>query len=574
MALVGGSSDWRSSKAQADREYETAFRQAGFGEVHDDPEVVTTRLKASVVRGEVVAALDDWAVCATDPRRRNWLLEVARLADPDPTGWRNRARDPATWHDPVVLGELVRTVPEEQQAVRLLAVLAARLFEANMRALAPLEKVQQKYPGDFWPNLTLGTWLRVQNRQGESIRYFQAALALRPGSAAVCNDLGTALAGSGRTNEAIAHFREAIRLKPGFARAHGNLGSALRRQRRYPEAIDHFRQALRLDPGNANYHNNLGFALAVTERVDEAIDCYRQALRLDSKCGAGCNLGAALASKGRRDEAIDHFKRALHDPTYAADAHTGFGYALQSWGQRNEAIGHFRQAIRLRPGYALAHFHLAGCLRDAGRPDDAISHYERVLALVPGEPMAKKELRNILLGLGRGEEVCFAWRKELAAEPPGYDPWDGYAELCLFLGRAAEYRRARKKLLERFGSSADPRVAERVGRACLFLPASQDELRQATRLIDRALASERAKPGWLLPYFRFTKALAEYRAGNLENALTLLDADTQRILVPAPRLLLAMVQHRLGKADAARGTFRAAVASFDWDAKSATEREA
>ena len=87
----------------------------------------------------------------------------------------------------------------------------------------------------------------------------------------------------------------------------------------------------------------------------------------------------------------------------------------------------------------------------------------------------------------------------------------------------AEYRRARTELLKRFGSSADPRVAERVGRACLFLPASEDELRQATNLIDRALDSERAKPGWLLPYFRFAKALAEYRAGRLESTLTLLD---------------------------------------------------
>jgi serine/threonine-protein kinase len=115
---------------------------------------------------------------------------------------------------------------------------------------------------------------------------------------------------------------------------------------------------------------------------------------------------------------------------------------------------------------------------------------------------------------------------------------------------------------------------EPVGRACLFLPASEDELRQATNLIDRALASERARPGWLLPYFNFAKALAEYRAGRLKSALTLLDGDTQRILGPAPRLLLAMVQHRLGQAGVARDSFRAAVASYVWDARRATDREA
>ena len=114
--------------------------------------------------------------------------------------------------------------------------------------------------------------------------------------------------------------------------------------------------------------------------------------------------------------------------------------------------------------------------------------------------------------------------------------------------------------------------SERV--ACLLLPLSDDELRQATRLIDRALASQREKPDWLLPYFRFAKALAEYRAARLENALTLLDAQTLRILGPAPGLLLAMVQHRLGHSHAARHNLSTAAASYDWDPKKATDREA
>jgi serine/threonine-protein kinase len=62
--------------------------------------------------------------------------------------------------------------------------------------------------------------------------------------------------------------------------------------------------------------------------------------------------------------------------------------------------------------------------------------------------------------------------------------------------------------------------------------------------------------------------------GLLESARALLDGDTQRILAPAPRLLLAMVQHRLGKDEAARASLRAAAASYVWDAKSATNREA
>ncbi len=141
------------------------------------------------------------------------------------------------------------------------------------------------------------------------------------------------------------------------------------------------------------------------------------------------------------------------------------------------------------------------------------------------------------------------------------------------MGNEAEYRRARSELLKRFGNSTDPRVAERTGRACLLLPASDDELRRATILLDRTLSADRALYGWCLPYFRFAKALAEYRAGRLEAALTLLDPDTIGVLGPAPRLLLAMVQLRLGKVDAARPTYNAALANYNWDAQ-ATDREA
>jgi hypothetical protein len=88
------------------------------------------------------------------------------------------------------------------------------------------------------------------------------------------------------------------------------------------------------------------------------------------------------------------------------------------------------------------------------------------------------------------------------------------------------------------------------------------------------LAADHAKYGGLMPYFRFAKALAEYRAGRLKNAQELLQGDSLRILPPAPPVLLAMVQHRLGQTDAARQTFNAAVAGYNWDPARATNREA
>ena len=172
------------------------------------------------------------------------------------------------------------------------------------------------------------------------------------------------------------------------------------------------------------------------------------------------------------------------------------------------------------------------------------------------------------------EEARAAWQQAIALQPPDHQTWDGYAELCLYLGHDDEYRRACQLLLSRFGGSTDPAIAERTGRACLFLPVSDDELRSAVTLLDRALAADQSRYGGFMPYFRFAKGLAEYRAGRLDSARALLDGDTMKILEPAPHLLMAMIQHQQGQPQIAQKSLEAAVARFDWNPTKANNREA
>src|SRR5262249_14734301 len=108
---------------------------------------------------------------------------------------------------------------------------------------------------------------------------------------------------------------------------------------------------------------------------------------------------------------------------------------------------------------------------------------------------AQRAFRTALMQKGRLEEARIAWQSALKANPPEHDAWYGYAELGLYLGQEDEYRRARRALLERFGATTNPFVAERTGRACLLMPASGDELRQAVALTERAVA-ERPGDRW------------------------------------------------------------------------------
>jgi serine/threonine-protein kinase len=456
-----------NAPADADRDYGAAFRDAGLGTVQDDPADVAARVRDSAVRGALVAALDDWAVSVTDKARRRWVLEVARQADPDRDGWRDRARDPRAWEDEAALAQLAETAPVAGPAVQLLLALAERLRAQEGDAIGFLRRVQREHPADFWANFTLANALKYRF-SGEAISYFRVALALRPGAAIASFDLGDVLKFNGWLDEALHYYRKALAIDPRDAKALTGLGNLLIYMGRLDEAVVSFWQAVRDDSRNVWAHVNLGKALKHTGRLDEALGHYRQALALDAK-----------------------------------------------------------------------------------------------------NPAAQDGLRSVRMRQGRGQEVLFAWRKALAADPAEPEAWLGYAELCLFLGQEAEYRRARRALLGRFGASTDPFIAERVGRACLLMPAPEGELRQAAALVDRAVAAGRSKPDWAYPHFLFARALAAYRQGRLGSAIAVLQGKAARVPGPNPRLVLAMVQYRQGRKEVARQMLAAAVVGFEWGAAQA-----
>jgi tetratricopeptide (TPR) repeat protein len=109
-------------------------------------------------------------------------------------------------------------------------------------------------------------------------------------------------------------------------------------------------------------------------------------------------------------------------------------------------------------------------------------------------------------------------------------------------------------MLERFGDTQKPEVAEQLAKACLLLSGSLDP-EPAARLADRAV--ELGSMHKLLKWFLLAKGIAEYRRGRFESAVTHLEKSrslnpTVNVYLEAFDLLfLAMACQRLGKADEA-----------------------
>jgi serine/threonine-protein kinase len=408
----------RFNNVRADRAYAKAFRDHGLGGPPHDPEGAAARVRASKWAAHIVAALDDWAVATADPARQEWLLGVARRADPDP--WRDRVRERAAWRDGKALAKLARAARPGEQPVPLLLALGERLSAVGEDGVGFLRRVREQYPKDFWANFTLALALHGAGRRGRgdparALTFYQKALAIRPGAIAVQNDLGLVLidrhwlwdydreAGPG----AITFFHQLVRDAPHFAPAANNLGVALARTGIWAVAVLSYRDALRIDRRFAPAYVNLGEIRAGSGYFEEAIGHYRKALKVDPDFSrAHYLLGLALVAKGRRDEADDYYPegvkplartrgQALHeavdfyrhakqcDPRWAPARNT-LHLPSPDEARLKEAIDHYRQAVRLEPQIGVFHGTLGQALLARGEFTEAEAEIRRSLALVPG----------------------------------------------------------------------------------------------------------------------------------------------------------------------------------------------
>lgn len=262
--VTAGRDDAQVLRRKAAAEYAALFAQSGLRDSSDDLKTVVKRIESSDIKGTLVAALDDWAVCEPDASRRTSLLEITRTADPAPYGWSDQVRDPATWNEPEVLSHLASTAASQQVSVYLLRALGDRLADAGLDSIGFYRKVQREHTASFLANFALANALRKQDPE-EAVRFYQAALAIRPYSLSTGNNLAVVLSDLGRTDEALALFRSTAARYPESSRVRYNLGLTLIALDRREEAITALREATKLEPDFAPAHDALDRLLTTSK---------------------------------------------------------------------------------------------------------------------------------------------------------------------------------------------------------------------------------------------------------------------------------------------------------------------
>jgi tetratricopeptide (TPR) repeat protein/serine/threonine protein kinase len=423
-------------KAGADRAYATLFAEAGLGKVSDDAQIVAERVRDSEAWGALVAALDNWADVTADDGRRGWLLEVSRRTDPHP--WRDRVRSFSDWRARPRLERLAAEETAAEQSPALVVSLASRLMASESDATGLLQRALERHPDDFWLNFALGNAL-AEKQPGEALGYHRVALALRPGSGAVLNNLGNVLIDLGRLEEAKAEYLKAIALDPKFANPHNNLGIVLEEQGRLEEAKAEFLRAITLNPKFGQPHANLGNVLKYQGRLEEAKAECLKAIALAPKSAIPYHgLGNVLAAQGRLENAKAEYLKAIALNSKFAPPHNNLGTVLEEQGRLEEAKAEFLKAIALDPKSAYPLNNLGKVLKVQGRLEEAKAECLKAIALDPKFAIPHNNLGTVLMEQGRLEEAKAEFLKAIALNPKFGQPHANLGNVLKYQGRLEE----------------------------------------------------------------------------------------------------------------------------------------
>ena len=310
--------------------YTSAFRDYGIDVLGLAPPAAAERIRASAIRTQLVAGLDDWMwtelmkVHYTIIRKTKVPTEYTHLHEVAdaviPNEWSRRIRAATSMQDQSSLKELTAR-PEVAALPSSNLLLLARILErggAADKAVEVLRNVQQRNPQDFTMNYELALML---------------AHRVKPA----------------RPDEAAGFMRAAVAARPDIAMLRLFLGHMLKQANQFDSAISAYRKVLEMQPDNK-------FA---QKGIDDALAKQMNGKDLAKK-------GSDLSAQRKWRDAIAHFSKAIELGAASAEVWHGRGGCYARLGRWTEAADDLAKAVGLMPANGIWRYQLAACLLQTG----------------------------------------------------------------------------------------------------------------------------------------------------------------------------------------------------------------
>ncbi|HEV3445114.1 MAG TPA: tetratricopeptide repeat protein [Gemmataceae bacterium] len=374
--------------ARQDLAYADAFRDYGIDVVVLPVPAAAERMRARSIRPELVQAIDVWS----SRRRRGhliglpgWrhLLEIAQAVDTD--SWRRRVRDDLLRDDGADLKNMAADADVGQLPAESVFLLGRALdadLDAGEQALDLLRKGQRQHPGDLSINYALAMCLFRLRHYDDSLRFYTAALALRPRSAGIVCNIGAALDKKGFPAEAIAEYSKAIELQPCFKNAWCDRGNIQLRLGQTDNAIADYSEAITLDPNWLTAWYARGLAYTQGKRWQLAVADFSRCLDLNSADKAAWReRGYAFLQMNQWQKAIADYSNLVGLDPQEAQAWYFRGSAYAKLNQMDKALADYSRALQLKPEFAPWWYRRGLCYDSQAQADKALADYSRAIEL-------------------------------------------------------------------------------------------------------------------------------------------------------------------------------------------------
>ena len=416
--------DGKFDTDRAKKQYAAEFADEGLTPMPERQEEVALLIQQSAIKDQLVAALDDWGIL--EPARLP-VLTVARLADPDP--WRDKVRNPDLWKNKQAIENLARDAQADKEILarlspQMLAMVSKSLPNGQTKE-SWLRSAQSLHPTDFWIAIELAHLFGENKNPFESEKYYRVALAIRPNTYAVYNNIGVALADQGDLPAAVTAYLQAIQIDPDSAIAWANLGGAHLRRMEPEAAVRAYNRAIAIDPNNTVAWTGLGNALLEQNETVAAVASHEKALAINPNfTEAWYNLGVLRGRQENPRGAVDAYKKVIAFDPDVAMAWTNLGriYLVHDK-DVPAAINALTRAVeidsKLGPAWAI----LGDAFWKQSRLSAAIESYEKALAIDPKNVMAWSNLGRVLSENKEPRPATNAFKKALAIDANNASVW-------------------------------------------------------------------------------------------------------------------------------------------------------
>ncbi|RXZ32814.1 tetratricopeptide repeat protein [Oxalobacteraceae bacterium CAVE-383] len=257
-----------------------------------------------------------------------------------------------------------------------------------------LQKAVQADPQNAEYLTNLGIAQLRQDKIDESIKRFEAAIAIDTEHAAARIGLADALHEKADPEASIAYFEEAVAREPDSPGALTHLAKALIDAGRHKEAVDKLFQAMAMQINYAPAHTNLGIAFQEMGMLDEAVQSHITAQMLDGENIYALNkLADAYIKQRDFEKAYDIYRRVIELAPNDPNSHLKLGTSMYNFeGRYDEAMVLFDKALKLNPDLAMTHNNVGATQYAEGLIDEGIAAMEKALELRPNYKTVRHNL--------------------------------------------------------------------------------------------------------------------------------------------------------------------------------------